>query len=427
MKNTNMKPADIVRLAANKDVYIYSVNLEGLGYFRLFSKLGLSVKGFIDSRKYDGDRRMGAPVVHPDVFFAAGRDPASTFVLIASKHRVYKKVAAAKCEALGLKNGESFFFAMDLCDYLPTIELVGRCNLRCISCNMGLPDAPRGDLMAPETFRALLGKMTQDIPFMNSAALFLWGEPLLHPRLPEMVNIVHEHGIACEISTNLNVPRNRIEDLIKVGPDVLSVPCSGVETNYETTHTKGNWVLLRDNLLALRSYIDRHRVDTTVRIFYHMYKNNLDKDYDVVKGMARDLGYYFFPIIANIFPEKIFDMVVHKKPLPAEMQKASELLLFPIRDQLEYAFRNKDKFCPFRKAFPTVRWDLSVVSCANMSYPILAKNYLDVSLDELEKIRESASNCHACMSNGVHRFFDVVNVTVEDKDGKRVVTREMSR
>jgi len=330
-----------------------------------------------------------------------------------------------QCEKMGLKNGESFFLAMDLCGFLPTIELVGRCNLRCISCNMGLPGAVRGGFMSPETFRELLGKMTKEIPFMNSCALFLWGEPLLHPQLPEIVNITHEHGIACEISSNLNVSEGHIKDLIKVGPDLLSVPCSGIGANYETTHTKGKWHLLRDNLYALRQYIDMYKVDTTVRIFYHMYKNNLENDFDVVKGIAHELGFYFFPIIANIFPEKIFDLVVHKKSLPPEMKKASELLLFSIQDQLDHAYRNKEKFCPFRKAFPTVRWDLSVVSCANMAHPILANNYMEISLSELEVIRRTVSNCDVCMANGVHRFFDVVNVSVEDTNGKRVVTREM--
>ena len=70
MEKRNLTPNDIVRLAAKKDVYIYSVNLEGLGFCRLLSNFGLVVTGFIDSRKYDDNKRLGIPVIHPDVFFS---------------------------------------------------------------------------------------------------------------------------------------------------------------------------------------------------------------------------------------------------------------------------------------------------------------------------------------------------------------------
>lgn len=422
MKKPEFTPETIKKLAGNKKTYIYAANLEGIGYCKLFSRMGLNVEGFIDSRKYDGGRKRGKPVVHPDDFFAS-RDTGEHFVLIATKHRKYKKIATEQCANFGLVENKSFIHAMELCEYLPTIEVIGACNLRCCSCHMGLSETRQGGKMKPETYRQVLAKMTKEIPFMNSVYLFLWGEPLLHPDLPEIIRITNEFGIACDISTNLNYGRY-LEEIIKAGPDLLSIPCSGTGENYETTHTGGNWKAFKENLYRLREYIDRHKTDTSVRIFYHMYKHNLNEDYDRIESIAGELGYYFFPIIANIFPEKVLDYKRYNKPLPPEMQKAGKMLLFDIDDQLEYAYQQKHLFCPFMKAFPTVRWDLSVVHCSNMTNTILDDNYLNVSFEQLCELRDKHPQCGICMKEGVHRFFDVAKVTVEKVDGKRVVRRQ---
>ena len=81
---------------------------------------------------------------------------------------------------------------MELCDYLPTIEVAGVCNLKCMSCSMGVAGEKQGKIMSTDTYRKVLEKMTKEIPFMNSVYLYLWGEPLLNKELNKIIGDKNE-------------------------------------------------------------------------------------------------------------------------------------------------------------------------------------------------------------------------------------------
>ena len=407
-------------LIGNRQIYIFSVNLEGIGFLRRFKRMGYDVGGFIDSRSYKNNVQRGMPVISPDEFFA--RDDKEVFILITAKHRQTRRWAIRQCEEFGLVRNQSYMTSTTLCDYLPTIEVAGICNLRCISCNMGQPGANKvGGLMSAASYRQVLTKMSSEIPFLNSVYLYLWGEPLINPDLPEIVRITAELGVASEISTNLTDGR-RLEALIEAHPDVLVIPCSGVGDNFGLTRTGGKWEDYRANLFKLRLYIDKHNAETVVRITYHMYKHNQGEDYDIVEGLAKELGFLFVPVLAQIFPERVLKHVIYGEPIPDEMMRANEMLCYSIDEQLEYAQKNKDRICFMMKVFPTVRWNTSVAHCCNLMDPVLTPNYLNETLDELLTRRDCNGFCTSCMDHGMHRFFDVsANVTMEN--GKRVITR----
>lgn len=413
-------PEAFKALVGNRKIYVFSVNVDGIGFMRRFTRLGLDVGGFIDSREFKDRMQRGKPVIHPDQFFAG--DARDVFVLVAAKHRPTRKWAIDLCERFGLERHRTYVTSIDLCDFQPTIEVSGICNLRCISCNMGLPGANRrGGLMSAETYRRVLAKMSDEIPFLNSVYLYQWGEPLLNSDLPEIVRITAEFGLTSEVSTNL-IDVRQLDRLIEAGPDVLHVPCSGTDEHFELTRTGGKWDVFRANLFKLRDSLDRHRPETVVRITYHLYKHNLEADYDEVSSLARELGFQLMPVLAHIFPEQVLRHVVHGEPLPEQMQRVDELLCFSMREQLEYARQNKHRICTALKAFPTVRWDTSVVQCCNMMEPRVAPSFLATPLSELLARRDANGFCGTCMDYGMHRFFDVV-ASVATEDGRRVVAR----
>jgi hypothetical protein len=304
---------DFRALLGTRTIYIFSVNLEGIGFTRRLSRLGFEVGGFIDSREFPDAHRQGKPVIHPDRFFAG--NPEEVFVIITAKHRETRRRAIGLCETFGLQRNVSYLTSTTLCDYLPTIEIAGSCNLRCISCNMGLPGANKyGGLMSAATYRQVLEKMVTEIPFLNSVYLYLWGEPLINPNLPEIIRITREFGVASEISSNL-VDGRRLEAFVKARPDVLVAPCSGIGDNFALTRTGGDWESYRENLYKLRSYLDKYSQETTVRITYHLYKHNLEEDYTAVETLARELGFQFLPVLAQIFPERVLRHVIDGDPI----------------------------------------------------------------------------------------------------------------
>ncbi len=215
-------PETFKALVGNRKIFVFSVNVDGIGFMRRFTRLGLDVGGFIDSREFKDGMQRGKPVIHPDQFFSG--DARDVFVLVAAKHRPTRKWAIDLCERFGLERYRTYVTSVDLCDHQPTIEISGVCNLRCISCNMGLSGAnKRGGLMSAETYRRVLAKMSEEIPFLNSVYLYQWGEPLLNADLPEIVRITAEFGLTSEVSTNL-IDVRHLDRVIEVAERIERLP-----------------------------------------------------------------------------------------------------------------------------------------------------------------------------------------------------------
>jgi MoaA/NifB/PqqE/SkfB family radical SAM enzyme len=90
------------------------------------------------------------------------------------------------------------------------IESTNICNLSCIMCPTGRKEQVRKKgYMDFELFKAIVDQMA---PWVQATTLHIWGEPLLHPRLFDMIAYCRQRGLHSEISTNatlLNEERAR--------------------------------------------------------------------------------------------------------------------------------------------------------------------------------------------------------------------------
>ena len=113
------------------------------------------------------------------------------------------------------------------------IELVNYCNLRCRVCPTGIGALNRKpQAMDPALFERV---MNEAGPYLLSASLWGWGEPLLHPDLPEILRLQQGRGIVTFLSTNgQNLSDERVlKALIDYPPTYLIVCLDGItdETN----------------------------------------------------------------------------------------------------------------------------------------------------------------------------------------------------
>lgn len=395
---------DFLSMLNGRNVYIYGGNVEGVGISRMLATSGHPAKGFLDTRTFNKGFLRSIPVIHPERFTDT---PANSIVIIATKHRESRANAKKFCQERGYQEGQDFIFNSALCQHFPTIETVGICNLRCITCDMGIPGANHNQkMMSVDTFTKVLTKLKAEIPFLNSVALYLWGEPLLHPKIGDIIRICHAQGIATEFSSNLN-NIHYLESFIDADPDILIVTSSGFGENYEITHTGGDFEKFKQNCQTLRAMIDKRKAEIFVKYHYCVYNNNGGEEMEQARAFADSLGFQFVPILANIFPGKIHDHVVLGEPLPDVMIEANKYLLYDIHDQIRWAQEQKNKSCPVIKAFPTIKWDGNVMHCCNMTQPLVGDGYLNASLDELLAMREGSGFCQRCQSHGMHRVFDV--------------------
>ncbi|KLO22555.1 hypothetical protein X275_05745 [Marinitoga sp. 1197] len=81
-------------------------------------------------------------------------------------------------------------------------------------------------------------------------------------------------------------------------------------------------------------------------------------------------------------------------------------MLVSLDDMLKNAKKEKDKNCLLKRIVPVINWDLSVMQCCNYTYRKLADNYLDITFEEVIKLRENHPLCKTCQKYGLHRYFN---------------------
>ncbi|MCP5155909.1 MAG: radical SAM protein [Ectothiorhodospiraceae bacterium] len=288
--------------------------------------------------------------------------------------------------------------------YVYAVDVVGTCNLRCPTCPVGnFPEAtrPRG-FMPLDVARRVVEKIAREAVCSRPEVwLFNWGEPLLHPDLPAIIETVNAHGLEAHLSTNLNVRRG-LEAAIAAHPASLKISLSGfTQESYARTHTRGKLELVIENMERLRACIDRTGAPTVVWVGHHLYKGNLDQ-LDAVRAACARLGFAHRPIPAFYQPlEKLVGLIegtVAADPI------LDELLEHPTDYARRFATaRDPDYDCELRANQTAINFDGTVALCCSVydAPNMLGVHFLDAPHTEIEARKYTHPFCRTCMSHGL--------------------------
>ncbi len=131
------------------------------------------------------------------------------------------------------------------------IESTNACNLRCPLCptGMGLMTRKVGMMDYP-SFTHLIDEMAPYLYVVNLANL---GEPLLHPRIFDMVEYISTKDVSTTISSNAHfINQKNIPGIINSGLEKLEVSIDGVTPqSYQKYHQRGNFQGVIENISAL--------------------------------------------------------------------------------------------------------------------------------------------------------------------------------
>jgi len=114
------------------------------------------------------------------------------------------------------------------------IEVTNVCNLQCTHC-------PRIDMkrkkhhMSLELFEKTIKKISFYRPFVD---LYIQGEPLLHPKIVDIVKIARSHGLQPRITTNVTMLKKDLaQGLIEAGLDKIQFSMSAAsKKTYESIY-----------------------------------------------------------------------------------------------------------------------------------------------------------------------------------------------
>lgn len=291
--------------------------------------------------------------------------------------------------------------------YIFDIDVVAACNLRCPSCPQGNSREyrPSSGFMEPELLAKIIAKATSECS-IERISLFCWGEPLLHPRLPELVRVVEDAGITCYLSSNLNILPGA-DALMAANPSVFRISVSGFSQGmYACTHRGGDIERVKQHMVQLAEARKRTGATTRIYVYYHRYRHNL-KEEPLMREFAASLGFGFEPTWALLFPvEKIICCAEDETLLTDQDRDLINYLALPPAKAFEVSPKDASQFCVLRENAINLDPQGNVQLCCGVfdAKRFSLGRYLDMPLEKIQQLRRDHVMCQRCMQTGAHFY-----------------------
>lgn len=304
--------------------------------------------------------------------------------------------------------------------YLFDIDVVGSCNLRCPSCPQGnIKDyhLTKGQ-MDPEILSRIVRKASSECQ-VAGISLFSWGEPLLHANIHELVRIVQRANINCHLSSNLNILPDA-DAILAANPASFRISVSGfTQEVYGIYHRGGDVEKVKMNMVKLAEAKKRNKADTHIYVCYHRYKHNLREE-ALMRDFASSLGIDLQPEWALMFPlEKILgfvDEIDSGHHITREDEQLINHLVVPLVGSIATVQGHSDLPCNLRDETISMDFLGNVQLCCGIfdasKYTI--GNFLDITIDEIQRLRKCHSLCEPCMKNGAHLYLTYRTPGIEE-------------
>jgi hypothetical protein len=237
--------------------------------------------------------------------------------------------------------------------------------------------------------------------------LFNWTEPLLHPRLPELVRAVRARGLPCGLSSNLNVTCDFVE-LLAADPTSMRVSLSGFQQDtYGTTHRRGNIERVKCNMQALAAAKRATHSTADLHVLFHRYLGN-HEDEQSMRTFAEDLGFRFQPVWAYLMPleKNLAYLGVEGMGTSINDQDRALISRLALRpDEASRAVRDyRQQPCVLQTERLAIDFEGSVQLCCGVydraKYTVA--NFLTTPLDEIQRRRRQHALCQTCAHHGLH-------------------------
>jgi MoaA/NifB/PqqE/SkfB family radical SAM enzyme len=237
-------------------------------------------------------------------------------------------------------------------------ELTSYCNLRCPVCPAGTRSVKRpAQAMDVELFRRAFDEAG---PYLLTASLWAWGEPLLHPRLEDILRAARRHDTVLLLSTNgQNLDRpGVVEALLRQPPSHLIVAIDGLTDETNSRFRVG--ARLQPLLAGVRMLAERKRQAgrrlPLLHMRYIVMKHN-EHELPGVEDFARQNGF-------DLLSMRTLSLIDTAAPDTVHWQFVPEACAWQAYEYGEAGRVNRPGFvCQEPFWFPTLFADGTVVAC----------------------------------------------------------------
>ena len=239
------------------------------------------------------------------------------------------------------------------------LEPTVRCQLNCPLCPRERVNGSAAEGLMPfDDYARLLAEVG---PRLLAIAFWQWGEPLLHPRLPEMVALARRHGILTLLATNgqTDPDEARLGELCEAGLDMLIVALDGVtEEVYRGFRRGGSAAATRRFIAeAARRRDARPGADRPLLNARIIATRDSEPEIDAARAFARDAG-------VDLFSIKSVSLYDSADPEHAALPAARHLRSFQYQGTGEAgAYAALPNRCLKPWSWPTLRHDGELLLC----------------------------------------------------------------
>jgi len=275
------------------------------------------------------------------------------------------------------------------------IEPTTRCNLNCLTCVRNVWQEPLGT-MEWSVFETLIEGL-KDFPQAQTLAFSGSGEPLLHPKLADMIRLAHERSLRTEVTSNgLLLTRELVVELLDAGLDQFVVSIDGTGEHQGNVRPNASLDAIIRNVKMFYKYLNRKvRPAVRIGIAFVAMKRNI-KYLPDLRHVATRIGASFI-LVSNFLPheEHLCDEVLYhvratalenpgKPKVPLWMfpfidwdDHTSDALAKVLRMQpnlsiLNFNLNERKNYCPFIHGESlSITWNGMISPCLPLmhSYP----------------------------------------------------------
>lgn len=294
------------------------------------------------------------------------------------------------------------------------IDISGICNGKCPYCSTGNGKIPKNGFMSPQTLERVLYRLRDlgAMPRNNIAALYIWGEPLIHPQINEILKVISGFGLRAHISSNfIHLPELTVDALHTLSGMTFSLS-SFTQTSYSYLHG-GRLATTLANFNRLLAQVEKAHCDWKPFVNWHCYKfNEIEKS--AAQAYFEQLGVTFTPLVAHLndFTRTIRYFLKKDYHEADAAQIEEDLFTDFIAETLR---RGRDATARCR------HWDIMAIDpnanaifCCTAPSDSMENNGIigsifDITIEDINRVHYASQACKVCRAGGFPTFPEIQN------------------
>ncbi|MEI6347343.1 MAG: radical SAM/SPASM domain-containing protein [Bacteroidota bacterium] len=288
--------------------------------------------------------------------------------------------------------------------YAISIEPTSQCNLHCVECpsGTGMLQRPSGQ-MSLELFKTIIDQVSKYSFYIN---LYFQGEPLIHPRIGDMIAYAKSKKMFVFTSTNGHfITQKNAQTLISSKLDKLIISIDGAnQEDYEKYRVGGVFIKVIDGLKELSQQKKQSKSKTPIIIAQVLLLKTTEDSIDKIQNLVLLNG-------ANIVEFKKAQFYNPNKK-DCLLPKNSQLTRYRYSEEKGWHLKqNNSKGCKRLWSTIVITWDGNILPCCydkdakypynSMSTSSIFEAYRSINAREFRnRVHQNKSAIDICQNCG---------------------------